>query len=435
LSKNLQLGLYLILASLAAASVWFYVNQILKPLQVAEAKVHNHPRGNFSDLYPRWLGARELLLHGRNPYSHEINLETQKGYYGRVLDASRPDDPKDQQGFAYPVYVVFILAPLIKLSFHDVQLIFGWILIGMTAGSVLLWLRALRWRLPPLVVAIAMVLTLGSVPAVQGIKLQQLSLLVAALLAASGACVAGGYLFSGGALLALATIKPQLAWPVIAWLLVWALNDWKARRRLLVGFTVTMGLLLIGAEIVLPGWWRMFLRAIRQYHEYTHNESVLDGLFNWMVGRFGGNLLIVLAVLMAGIVLWTMRKQPASSPEFGRALAMVFALTVLIVPMYAPYNQVLLLPAILSLVRDRTALIVESRAARIAYASTTFALTWQWIASMGLTVTCFVSPVEALKMWMLPFYATLTLPVLVFTLALLSANHQQRTLRLRDSAE
>jgi hypothetical protein len=435
LSKTLQLGLFLIMATLAAVSMWFYVDRILVGYQVADAAEHGRPRGNLSDLYPRWLGARELLLHGRNPYSREINLETQKGYYGRLLDASRPDDPKDQQGFAYPVYVVFILAPLIRLSFHDVQIIFRWLLIGLTAGSILLWLRALRWRLPSLAVAIAMVVTLGSVPAVQGIKLQQLSLLVAALLAASGACLASGYLFSGGVLLALATIKPQLAWPVIAWLLVWALSDWKARRRLLVGFTATMGVLLVGAEIVLPGWWRMFLQAIRQYHQYTHNESVLDQLFNWMVGRFGGDLLAVLAALMAGLALWTVRKQPASSPEFGRALALVVALTVLIVPMYAPYNQVLLLPAILSLVRERPALVLSSRAARIVYAAAALALAWQWIASIGLTVTWFASPVEALKMWKLPFYATFTLPVLVFALALLGANHQQRALRFRKSAE
>jgi len=139
--------------------------------------------------------------------------------------------------------------------------------------------------------------------------------------------------------------------------------------------------------------------------------------------------------LMAGLALWTVRKQPASSPEFGRALALVVALTVLIVPMYAPYNQVLLLPAILSLVRERPALVLSSRAARIVYAAAALALAWQWIASIGLTVTWFASPVEALKMWKLPFYATFTLPLLVFALALLGANHQQRALRFRKSAE
>ena len=82
------------------------------------------PRGNLSDLYPRWLGARELLLHRRNPYGDDITHEIQKGYYGRALDPARPDDPRDQQGFAYPIYVVFLLAPLIGLPFHGVQIFF-----------------------------------------------------------------------------------------------------------------------------------------------------------------------------------------------------------------------------------------------------------------------------------------------------------------------
>ena len=438
LPKSPQLGLFLILATLAAVSMWFYVHRILKPQQVAYAVARNQPRGNLSDLYPRWLGARELLLHKRNPYSQEITQEIQKGYYGRVLDPSRSDDPKDQQGFVYPVYVVFILAPITALSFHGAQTISLWFLVGLTGGSVLLWLRVLRWRLPPVATATAILLTLGSFPAVQGIKLQQLSLLVAALLAGSGACVASGCLFSGGALLALATIKPQLAWPMIGWLLVWALSDWKARRGLIVGLTAMMGGLLVGAEIVLPGWWGMFLQAIRQYHKYTQNESVLDELFNWMAGRFGGDLLALLAVLTAGLVVWTGRKQPSSSPEFGRALALVLALTVLIVPMYAPYNQVLLLPAILSLARERPALLVASSAARIVYVAAALALAWQWVASIGLTVTWFASPAEALKMWKLPFYATFTLPMLVFALALLSASPQrpQRSaLRLSKSPE
>ena len=44
------------------------MNRILRTYQLAEAAAHDRPRGNLSDLYPRWLGARELLLRGRNPY-------------------------------------------------------------------------------------------------------------------------------------------------------------------------------------------------------------------------------------------------------------------------------------------------------------------------------------------------------------------------------
>lgn len=396
--------------------MWLYVDRILVGHQLADAAAHERPRGNLSDLYPRWLGARELLLHHRNPYGDEIALEIQKGYYGRALDSSRPNDPKDQQGFAYPVYVVFLLAPLIGFSFHSVQIFFHWLLLGLTAASVWLWLRALRWRLPLLISAAVAVLTLGCVPAVQGIKLQQLSLLVGALLAGASACVAGGFLFCGGVLLGLATIKPQLAWPLVAWLLVWAVSEWKARWRLVLGFGVVMALLLGGSEIILPGGWRMFAEAVGKYHHYTQNQSVLDELVPW---GYAGKILAAAAVLACAVFLWKRRGEPGNTVEFGIATALIMTLAVLVVPMYAPYNQVLLLPAVLVLARGREGFLSRGRGVRSLYLLAAFALMWEWIASLGLSAVYFVSREWALRGWWLPFAATFALPVLIFVLVLL----------------
>src|ERR1700751_544880 len=103
--------LELALALLLAGSMWFYLQHVVIGHQQTEAALHGIPRGNLCDLYPRWLGARELLLHHRNPYSPEMTREIQEGYYGRPLDASRAGDHRDQQGFAYPGYVAFLLAP------------------------------------------------------------------------------------------------------------------------------------------------------------------------------------------------------------------------------------------------------------------------------------------------------------------------------------
>jgi hypothetical protein len=428
LQKPWQLAVWPVLALLAATSMWFYVDRILVAHQVADAAAHDRPRGNLSDLYPRWLGARELLLHQRNPYSDEVALEIQKGYYGRVLDPSRPGDPKDRQGFAYPVYVVFLLAPLVGFSFHSVQLFFYWLLIAATAATVPLWLRALSWRPPPAVVAVAIALTLGSVPAVQGIKLQQLSLLVAALLAGSAACVASGFLFCGGAILALATIKPQLAWPIVLWLLGWAVSDWKARRRLVFGFASIMSALLVAAEWVLPGWMKMFLEAIRQYHRYTQNESVLDQLVNWALGSHGGQVLAAIACLASASLLWKLRREATGSAGFAGALAVVLSFTVLVVPMYAPYNHVLLLPAALFLVREQFA----SRFGGPVVWAVGLALAWQWIASLALSALWAISHDAALSGWKAPLYETFPLPVLVFAAAMLVARHPQSALRAHE---
>ena len=416
------------LAAVAAASMWFYVIGILRARQIAEAEAKQIPRGNLSDLYPRWLGARELLLHHRNPYSREVTLEIQEGYYGRRLDPAWPNDPKDQEGFAYPVYVVFLLAPLVGIPFPALLIIFYWSLVLLTAASVWLWLRTLRWRLPLMAVAGCIVLTLGSFPAVQGIKLQQLSLLVAALLAGSSACVASGFLFCGGALLALATIKPQLAWPLVAWLLLWAVGDWRGRRRLVLGFGLSMVLLLGGAEIILPGWWRMFAEAIGQYRHYTQSQSVLEVMLgeifgsaaSGVAGRLGGQILAATAVLACVPVLWKLRLQAPDASGFSCATALVVALTVLVVPMYAPYNQVLLLPTILLLVRERAVFLSRSRGRRLAYQAGALVVGWQWVASLGLTAAYWlVSRDLAFRGWEWPFFATFALPVWVFALIFL----------------
>jgi hypothetical protein len=433
LRKNFQLEVWI--ALLCAGTMWFYVQCVLIPYEKADSAAHQRPRGNLSDLYPRWLGARELLLHHRNPYGSDITTEIQKGYYGRELDPARADDPRDRQGFVYPVYVVFLLAPLIGFPFHGVQIFFYWLLVGLTVASVWLWLRALRWRLTRMAVASCIVLTLGSFPAVQGIKLQQLSLLVAALLAGSVACVASGFLFFGGVLLALATIKPQLAWPLVAWLLLWAVSDWQARRKFVLGFGLVMALLLGGAEIILPGWWRMFAGAIGQYHQYTQNQSVIEVMLNEVLGsvaggtmgRVGAQILAVIAALACAPLLWKLRRQQADASGFIAATALVLALTVLVIPMYAPYNQVLLLPVILLLAREQAAFVSRSRARRLPYAVGALLLGWQWAASLGLSVVyLLVSRASALDGWQWPLFATFALPVWVFALIFFHAKDEPR---------
>jgi len=405
---------WLLLALLAGASTWFYTDYVLKPLQISDAHTHDRPRGNLSDLYPRWLGTRELLVNGRNPYSRAITLEIQKGYYGRELDPAKPDDPKDQQAFAYPVYVVFLLAPLIALPFHVAQILMYWGLIALTAASVPLWLNVLRWRvsLPGVLACIA--LTLGSFPAVQGFKLQQLTLLVAGLLTIAVYCITRGWNFAGGATLALATIKPQLSWLLVGWILLWALSGWKSRRNVILSFVAVMALFLIGAEVVLPGWLAMFLHAMRDYRQYTQSLSVLDELVGTAIGR----TVAAVAVVLAFAVLWPTRKT-GGGDAFPSSVCLVLALTILVVPTFSPYNQVLLLGPVLWLTREVRTLCKHSRLSRAVIAACALAVLWPWIATLALTAAKLGFQEKVMQFWRSPLYSTFSIPILVFTATLL----------------
>ncbi len=427
--KRTPFVIALVVAILVSASTWFYVNRILRAQQIADAALHNRPRGNLSDLYPRWLGARELLQHGRNPYTTEITREIQQGYYGRPLDPARPYDPKDQQGFAYPVYVVFLLAPTVELSWDTVQFAFRWFLIALAAASVLLWVRVLHWRPTHGTIVILIVLILGWWPMVQGLKLQQLTLLVAGLLAGCGVCLSGGWLFCAGALLAVATIKPQLVWPLVLWLLLWAGSNWRSRRRFVFGFALVIMLLFGGAELVLPGWFGMFFHAIGEYHKYVQNESVLATLF----GPLGGRIVGVACALGCFACLWSLRKEPESTEVFGRAYAVVLALAVTIVPMSALYNQVLLVPAILALVRGEISSDLILPAIRKARAIGAALFAWPWIATLLLTAAYpWLTPGVRERVWTAPLYSSLMLPIFVFGLSLLDV-WMNRVPSLRDA--
>src|SRR5580658_1913184 len=234
LVRNSKFGLAL--ALLLAWSMWFYVQRVVIGHQQTEAALRGIPRGNLSDLYPRWLGTQELLLHHRNPYSLEVTRDIQIGYYGRPLDANRPGDPKDQMGFAYPLYVVFLIAPTIPFPFSSVRFVVHWFFVLLTALSVPLWLRAIWWRASPSSLAMLVMLTLGTLPVVQGIKLEQLSLLVGGMVAICALLLVRDSFVIAGVLLAFATIKPQLVALLIAWLVLWACGNYRERQRFLWSF-------------------------------------------------------------------------------------------------------------------------------------------------------------------------------------------------------
>ncbi len=369
--------LWLVLGLCVSGSAWLYLHRILWPWE-HQVNVEVGPlKAELGDMYSPWIGARDLLRFGRNPYSPAVSQEIQKAFYGHSVttETARPAQPgADEQRFAYPVYVVFPLAPAVRLSFAQVQ---TWTLVIfaiLTVISVLLWFDFLRWS-PSWPKAAAVILfVLSSPPIVQGLRLRQLGLLVGFLLALAAWCVSRHHLAAAGVVLAVSTVKPQMVVLPLVWFLCWGVGDWQKRWSLLAGFVATLAALTGAGELVLPGWPRYFFEGLQAYRKYNYRPS----LFELALGNTPGEILAGFVVVGLLAFAWQNRKATADSQEFTVMLAMFLMAAILTMPLLPLFNQLLLILPAMIVVRDWASLRIPARCVLVAI------LSWPAVTSVAL---------------------------------------------------
>jgi hypothetical protein len=368
------------------------------------------PERNFSDLFPRWLGTRELLLNGRDPYSPEITREIQRGYYGRPIDSSRATDPIDEQRFAYPLFVVFLLAPTIRLPFTVVKSLFTLILSASAVWTVLLWIQVMGLKAGGDKIFACILLTLATIPYAEGIQLQQLSVLVAFLLAAAVYALATEKFIVAGLLLAIATIKPQLSIWFIGCVLLWSVWRWRSRKWVVISFWTGLIVFILASEVLLPRWPFQFLAGIRPYLRYTQATTSIHELF----GPVGGIIVLLFLAAMIALAAWRAKSEPVDSDDFRLAISLVLVFTCIVIPSLAPHNQVLLVPAYLLLVKERKRIWVGGRIARSLWSAAWLTLVWPWVAGALLATTLVFDHANS-RLWDLPLATNPLIPITVFT--------------------
>jgi len=385
----------LLLSAFLAFCMWFYVDRVWGP----PTEIH------YSDLYPRWYGSRELLLHGRDPYGPEVSKEIQMWSYGRVV---APGEQKDEDRFAYPLYVVFLLAPTMRLPFPQVVRLFRWILPIAALISVPLWVYMLRWRCSRPLLGSLTLLSFGSFQVLESIYLQQPVLVAAALLAGAGASLTAGHLGLAGVLLAFATFKPQLTALLVPWLLLWAVSEWRSRQALVWGFGITMLGLIVASEVLLLGWIREFLAGVVAYQRYTGNFSI----FRLFLGSVGSGVASFVLVAGLAVVCWKVRRAPVSSREFMVVLCLVLVVTVVVIPTLYPTNQVVLLPGIFLLLRESETIWQRGRAVRLAAFASACVIAWPWLGALSLMLaSAFKAQAAIRRLWLFPVSSILLVPL------------------------
>jgi hypothetical protein len=355
--------------------------------------------------------ATRATLAGGNPYSEATTAQIQRAYYGRPL---RPSDGVNKMTFAYPAHTIVLFSVLTPFSWPAIRLAFLVLLPLLTAVSVFLWLRVTQIHLQPGQLALVVVLAVGSMPVIWGIHLIQPSLVVAALVTAGCFLAQRGSAAAAGMLLAMATIKPQLVAPLIAWLLLWTLL--RRQWSFIVTFAGSLCALLTCATWIAPGWFGSWRVAVIDFVAYRHLKLDLQNFF----GHWLGLLLTTACASVAGLALWRCRRCSAASPCFGAMCALALATALCMQPsdLSMLYNHVLLIPACLILVFRRPENAFAYRVSRLAIAQLVIDFVAVPVAVLGETVT------GESKFWTVLPYMDYLLPSL---LALMLASEALRS--------
>src|SRR4051794_17004356 len=330
---------WLLLGIAACAVSWTYMHRILLPWEHYVNVERGQVRQQMGDLYPRWVGTRELLLHGRSPYGEDVSNEIQMAFYGHAIKQTY-DKPEfeivDEQRFAYPVYVVFLLAPTVHMDFAVLQPWAPVALGAFIAISVWLWLKVLKWQPATVLTASLILFVLSSPQVAQGLRLRQFGLLVAFLLPLATWCSLRRYYFACGVILAISTVKPQMVLLPLLWFLIWSAGDWKKRWPVAAGLFSGVLVLVSAGELLVPGWIRYFIAGLEAYPKYFPLGA--KSVVRLFLGNWVGGILSVLAVIVLLSFAWRRRRAEAGTPEFVQVLSLFFIATCLVLPPLAPYS-------------------------------------------------------------------------------------------------
>lgn len=337
------------------------------------------------DLYSPWYGTRELLLHHRNPYGDDVNREIQVAIYGHVLATT---EHRNEQRFAYPVYVVLLMWPAAFVQYATVSSLGLPLLTIAGAGATLCCIYFLNWPRLPRDRTTALLLAMSTPPMLRALRFEQLSTVVVLLLVGALLALSRKGMITAGIMLALATIKPQMAFLPTLLLLTWSVLRWNECKKFAIAFLAAMMCLLLSSELLLPGWIFSFLRQLQAYPRYAGGESLLTMIAGTRIGWF----MAVLLLVSAASIVWTHLNSEPSSRAFQFSSSLVFSLVPVVMPtMAAQHNFVMLFPAAFLVMRDSGLL---SRRMRVLIISL---LAWTPIIGL-LTMVHDVEPLRLLQM-------------------------------------
>ena len=300
----------------------------------------HYPGGN--DFVPRWVGTCALLREGLNPYSDEITERIQMILLGHL--AERPED--DRGYFAYPLYCALFVWPLcVTDNYPLARAIWMWMLLGGLIAAAMMWMRVINWR-PRLGLWTATILWVVLMyHDFRALVLGQFAVFVLLALVAALWAMQRGHDGWAGFFLMLSTVKPQLVYLAIPWILLWAAG--KRRWRLWWGFGVSLVLLTLGSMILVPSWIPDSIRQIVAYPSFAPTPALTWLIVQSSLGLGHGTAVVAAILLAIGMLTLVWRLWRGSWEQMVWILGLLLLLTNFFTPRIASTNYLTLVPWVL----------------------------------------------------------------------------------------
>ena len=250
---------------------------------------------------PLWAGTRLFLTNGLNPYGEQATRQIQNYVYGDPVPPS-----KNQVLFLYPFYAFIIFTPfaLIK-NLLVAQALWMTVLDLALLATIVVSIYLSNWRIAKWMWALLLIFLTFWIHTVPPMILGDPSVLIALFIAIAFLAIRFEHDVLAGVLLVLASIKPQVVFILILFVLIWSATH--GRWTLFWSFLGGISLLVIATSLLLPdGWLLQDLRQIATFLGSYQGGSTGAIFMHWVPG-IGRQMGWVLTVFMAGILFWEWR--------------------------------------------------------------------------------------------------------------------------------
>lgn len=274
----------------------------LAALAVFTILIHTASRESVlgADFYTFWMAGKAAFTGQDSPYSAGVTEAIQMGKLGRL---AKPGE--DQMAFSYPPYSLLVVLPTVFTSFDWASSF--WLALNVSVFTALLFLQSARARNFLLTAFLFY-------PAFLNLVLGTFDVLA----------VSGVLLFFGrvakekrpspailvltGVLLAWSTMKPQLVWLTLGFILLYAIREkyW----YLLISFFTSLLVFGVFSFFLVPSWISDWIHQVQSYMGYVQGRPTatefLAAVFPPTPARFltGALFIFCAGVALALLVRW-----------------------------------------------------------------------------------------------------------------------------------